>query len=331
MLDLGNYATTKLRGISSGIGYLCETTQLGDAHIAGSVTKLTYSSGISVIAKPRSGIGEAIFYDIAKFILSSLEHACAYPTILVNEKNFSLFSFVQSSSKHDIDKSKYFYSAGVQTAILFCLGASDISYENVIPTKNFPVVIDAETLFSPDHIDIESRKASWPFSISYYSISRVGMLPSNYIFSPIFTERQLSLLKEKDSRLYDELGKFPSVDSDFARHIIRGYFDAIRMLHYQIDHVLKIIHANSQRLSELRLILRPTQEYIAHLTSTTPIENLFSLESNHLKHNVVPYFTYANLSIPFNVADAVTLVNSSITFCMRNNEYIKGAIMRTCR
>lgn len=217
---------------------------------------------------------------------------------------------------------------GAQLAVLFCLGATDISYENVVPTRSAPVVVDAETLFSPERIDLVKRSVSWPFTLFCNSVQRTGLMPSNYIFSPVYTRDQLASIKLVSPSIYWGLRRHPVATQRSGCWIAMRFLEAIDVLQAQAERIATAIRNQQERIASLRLILRPTHAYLQCLKTGYTSEAFIQEELSQISRGVVPYFTYESLGISFSVDDAVRVFRRNLRFCVENSSYLERSIYR---
>ena len=112
-----------------------------------SVIKLTFSSGESIIYKPRSLTQEVAFQDWVSWING---HATSQQlktyTILDLQTHGWVEVIAQQPCRDLATASRFYYRAGMLLCLLHVLNTTDCHQENLIAHGEYPVVIDLETL-----------------------------------------------------------------------------------------------------------------------------------------------------------------------------------------
>ncbi|WP_167542516.1 type 2 lanthipeptide synthetase LanM family protein [Streptomyces himastatinicus] len=120
----------------------------GDTHNGGkSVARVVFTDGSRVIYKPRSMASEAGFNAFVAWMNGELGLGLrTVATLPVRHGGFAEFIPTQ---EHTGGAENYFAQVGSLAGILFLLKATDIHFENMVTCADGPVVVDAETLFTP--------------------------------------------------------------------------------------------------------------------------------------------------------------------------------------
>ncbi|MEB6613501.1 type 2 lanthipeptide synthetase LanM family protein [Staphylococcus pasteuri] len=154
----------------------------GDTHNNQSVSTLTFNNFQKLIFKPRDMSIDIKFNSFIEWLNNHNRKIVPIKTAKVlNKKNYGWsenISFDYCNNKNDI---KTFYKVlGEQLAVLYLLNTTDIHYENIICSKNRPVLIDMETLFHHtlinDDISI-SPSLSKAADLLNNSVLSTGILP----------------------------------------------------------------------------------------------------------------------------------------------------------
>lgn len=308
-----------------------EYVELGDRHNGKNVLHLKYADHVGYISKPRSSFGENLLAEVESKVFSALGLDLQINHVIAKIDAVSLFNFIATSELHLVDIERYFYSTGVRGALLFCLLATDISYENVICTKDGPVIIDAETLFTPYSYDLNVNMPSYDLCIDYCSLARTGFFTSNYLFSPIVNQRQLSKLAGSNATsLYQAISLFPLCNNQ-TNFIARGFRDSLRIFRKLLDDkfIDEMLTSDALGLRSLRVVLRPTYQYIAYLNGSAGDESQFSLmELEQLKYGDIPYFTHESLDSKICPKMVMECVRKMTEFAEMNPSIIYQQIQR---
>lgn len=168
-------------------------SDMGDTHRGGhAVTLLTWSSGFSLVYKPRSMAVDVHF----QALLEQLNHLSQnlqkksldaesgsqppFRILKVCDKGgYGWAEFVHSASCTSKEEVERFYlRQGGYLALLYALEASDFHAENVIASGEHPMLIDLETLFQPRmHLQTTLQQGYPGIETMGYSVLRSGLLP----------------------------------------------------------------------------------------------------------------------------------------------------------
>lgn len=156
-------------GIIDSISINC-----GDTHNHGKcVAIIDVSVGDKIVYKPRSLAIDLAYEKIAQWLYKKgalqimTAKSCEY-------KEYGWQEFIESKCCNDRDEVvRYCTRLGILLAIFRCLGTSDIHAENIIPCREYPVIIDLETLVTNYNIDTSDGSISSAIK-EFYSKSVLG-------------------------------------------------------------------------------------------------------------------------------------------------------------
>lgn len=160
----------KIISISSG----------GDTHNSGrAVTTVILTSGKSIVYKPRSVSLENNFQELLRYFNFEFSSLNLKTMKVVEKDNYGWIEFIEPEQTCDQEQlEKYFLQLGALTAITHPMHGVDFFFENVIASKQGPVLIDLETLFHQS-LEIESAKNARENTqlILQDSVLGMGILP----------------------------------------------------------------------------------------------------------------------------------------------------------
>lgn len=110
------------------------------------------------------------------------EHYSFYKIDRIIGKNYTIETFVtRKSCNYDNEIKKYYYRFGQMILLLHILGGTDFHYENIIAVKDFPVIIDAETLFHNEKKTMRQQDALYNYlTKTSNSIVGTGLIPNAF-------------------------------------------------------------------------------------------------------------------------------------------------------
>lgn len=124
---------------------------LSDHHNGGkTVVKLHFSTGKSIVYKPRDITIEDQFYNLIQSVSQNTAVSDLRTPKCVPRDAYGWIEHVEPqpcSSESDVET--YYQRAGEILSILYVLNAVDCHFENIIASGSDPVVIDAETVLHP--------------------------------------------------------------------------------------------------------------------------------------------------------------------------------------
>lgn len=142
----------------------------GDPHNGGrSVIDCTFSDGSRVLYKPRSLAGDTFAAELFRRLEPETRlslSGCVPPTLDCGDRGWQCFITPDSMQEGEADA--YHYRYGLLCAVMGAIGASDLHHENVIAHGAFPVIVDAETLMTPDRFgSVDGLMEELQTSIAY--------------------------------------------------------------------------------------------------------------------------------------------------------------------
>lgn len=152
--------------------------QMSDTHHGGaSVFKVTLDNGYQILYKPHQVFNEIKYLQLYEWCASKCN---IFPYIykIIDKDNYGWVEFVTyegCDNKKEIEN--YFYRFGIQTFIVYLLGAGDIHYENLIVHGEHPVIVDCETMLENKYINDEDNAYSCVSSYINNSVLHSGLLP----------------------------------------------------------------------------------------------------------------------------------------------------------
>ncbi|AEM74624.1 type 2 lanthipeptide synthetase LanM family protein [Caldicellulosiruptor acetigenus] len=213
----------------------------------------------------------------------------------VYEEDFTIEEFVTyDSCKTEEEVKRYYIRLGEIGALIYLLGGNDIHYENVIAHREYPVVVDLESLFQGDTAVFTGESDAYiiAFNKIIKSIARTGVLPfafggNNLDLSAVGGDKQkvpykvLKLVEAGTDNMhleYDEAELGPAqnipllngekVDyKDYGNDIIYGIkmiFDFVTKKKEEFLSKLEIF-----RGEKVRKIIRSTQYYARMMDFST--------------------------------------------------------------
>ncbi len=142
---------------------------LSDPHDKGrAVAILTFASGRKLVYKPREMAIEGWFYDLLTWLneTGAPQSFATLKTLCRAGYGWMEFAAHRRCDTHE-ELAAYYGRAGALLCLLSLLRASDCHFQNIVASGEYPVLIDAETLFHPC---LAAEDAG-------FSVARTGMLP----------------------------------------------------------------------------------------------------------------------------------------------------------
>jgi type 2 lantibiotic biosynthesis protein LanM len=272
----------------------------GDPHREGrSVLKLKFSSGFQLLYKPRSLATDIHFQGLLSWLNERGTQPTFRPVRLIDRGSYGWSEFIHAYSCTSRDEVARFYERqGSYLALLYALNAVDIHVENVIAAGEHPILIDLEALFHPQ---VGGNDPTQPYYLSLISMDqsvfRVGLLPyriwSNKGTDGVdlsglggqagqMTPQQLPQWEAAGTdqmRLIRQHIEIPVKQNrpqlnghdidvlDYKDHIITGFTRTYRLLQERRDELKADILPRFAH-DEVRLLLRPSQQYATLLTES---------------------------------------------------------------
>lgn len=167
-------------------------TSLSDPHNRGrTVTVVTFADGNKVVYKPKNLSLEVAYNDLLLWLNETASLSAQFKTVtVINRGEYGWCEYIPQSPCFDPQSAEQFYHiAGMLLCLLYILHTTDCHYENLIATREGPVLIDAETIMEHSACWIETDSSSessylkGSLDIMLNSIVITGLLPA-YIPGP---------------------------------------------------------------------------------------------------------------------------------------------------
>lgn len=211
---------------------------LGDRHNLGkTVTLIIFNNNLKIIYKPYSLSTNQSYNEFVRFYINKkkiLKYEINNPKI-INKNKYGWQEFIiHQTTDNKKNLKEYYYKVGVHLFLYYVLNGNDLHFENTICNSNTPMIIDMETLLSPQtntnmKIDLKNvlQVGLLPFSVftgqNYFEIG--GLTDPENIKSP-FKRKTINLLE----------GKIVEEDQFFKQSKNIPYGKKINLLHY-IDNI----------------------------------------------------------------------------------------------
>ncbi|MCU5746467.1 type 2 lanthipeptide synthetase LanM family protein [Staphylococcus sp. SQ8-PEA] len=159
---------------------ICHLSILGDLHGGKAVTKVTTDKS-QILYKPRSLENDSFFLKFLEFMYSFQKNEIStyYKFKFIGYTNHGWMEYIekQPTSKRKI--SMYYKRLGYLLSIGYLLNISDLHFENILCSSNFPILIDLETIFHTSIYDPEFRNFATKNieEEASNSVFATGMLP----------------------------------------------------------------------------------------------------------------------------------------------------------
>ena len=152
-----------------------------DAHRSGrKVAILTFDSGHTIVYKPKDVRTEIAWRKLLEWCGKNGLPISHKHVPVVERPGYGWVGFVEHKPCTDEkEATTYYRNAGYQLALLYALGASDMHFENVIACGPYPVLIDLETLMTPQVAETIQGKGDENYERGLSdSVIRTGLLPN---------------------------------------------------------------------------------------------------------------------------------------------------------
>lgn len=258
---------------------------LGDTHNGGRTVAVVYFEELRIVYKPHSLSGDYIYERLLKWINKNANILYDLKNVKVVDLNSRGWQeYIEHRPCSSIEEvQRYYYRMGCYLAIFYSLGTTDLHFENVIASKEFPLFVDLETLFSNSKID------------KFSTVLDTGLLPQIRAGSMIDvdtsgicgksdhsrTMKSLTIIYPKtDEMAVDEIPAFVKNKKnvvifeekiveieDFVDELINGYDKTINFLCQNKKEFINTILMNVREKSKFRIVLRHTQVYSKYLAT----------------------------------------------------------------
>ncbi|NEP36252.1 MAG: type 2 lantipeptide synthetase LanM [Moorea sp. SIO3B2] len=150
-------------------------TAFSEPHNGGrSVSVLTFSSGVKVVYKPKDLGLDVAFNQLLDWCNQKDTSLPFQLTKILNRQGYGWVKFVEQQPCEDKAAVQRFYKrAGMLLSLLYVLGSSKSHKTNVIASREYPIIINVDTLMSPIEKSF-SESENW----FKYSVIKTGFLPS---------------------------------------------------------------------------------------------------------------------------------------------------------
>ncbi|HEU5377775.1 MAG TPA: type 2 lanthipeptide synthetase LanM family protein [Ktedonobacteraceae bacterium] len=152
----------------------------GDLHRGGrSVSVLEFSSGFHVVYKPKSLAIDLHFQELLTWLNAHGQQPALLSGAILNCGEYGWAEFITPVSCDTQEQVERFYERqGSYIALLYALKATDMHYENVLASGEYPMLIDLEALFHPTVAEQLSELAEHPTQqVFSNSVLHTGLLP----------------------------------------------------------------------------------------------------------------------------------------------------------
>jgi type 2 lantibiotic biosynthesis protein LanM len=260
---------------------------LGDTHNQGeSVIKCSYSHK-ALYFKPRNGEIDSFYNEILDFTNEALGSHLIYPRLLLKNSYFWSEEIIYRECCNTKEIKNFYYELGVHLSLLYLLGATDFHSENLIASKEHPVLVDLESVLGNKLKKDTFKDASF---FNYYllssSVKSTGILPFPFgnkegtDFSGIGGKEGLSSLKvpiikngqsskmkvESDyikldpSKNHPKINGYFSDEKHYKEEFIQGFLNCYDFIHNNKAEFEDIIKRKIDTVN-IRYINNATMQY----------------------------------------------------------------------
>jgi type 2 lantibiotic biosynthesis protein LanM len=283
-------------------GILAKVYSSGDTHGGGrSVLIAEFDSGFKIVYKPRSMSVDVHFQELLNWVNTHLDLDFFPITKVIDRKEYGWMEFIPYIPCNSSEEVRRFYERiGGYLAILYVLDATDFHFENLIANKEFPFLIDLESLFQP-HIGVRKVEKSEYMAANFIlnTVIRTGLLPQRVFVksdyhgidlggvSPIAgqlvpdkmfvvkkagtDEAMVIPIEAKTQKSYNQ----PSITNEpvnvleYVTEIINGFSTVYQLI---LRYRGKLLQGGSPlmkfRGDEIRVLFRPTRTYSLLLSNS---------------------------------------------------------------
>jgi type 2 lantibiotic biosynthesis protein LanM len=130
-------------------GPLLSVAAAGDTHRGGqAVAILQFESGQRLVYKPRSVALEECYFELAGWLNRAGFNPDLREVSTLDRGDYGWMEFVDARPCRDLaEVERFFLRQGVQVALAYAFGGTDLHFENVITHGEYPVLVDLETIF----------------------------------------------------------------------------------------------------------------------------------------------------------------------------------------
>ncbi|MBL8943471.1 MAG: type 2 lantipeptide synthetase LanM family protein [Myxococcales bacterium] len=173
--------TAALADLFGSLGRLVEvSTGAGDPHRGGrSVAILRFDGGRRLVYKPRSLAVDRHVQELLAWLDARGDHPPFRRLAVLDRADHGWVEWVEARPATSMDEARAYYRRlGGLAAVTYVLGAIDLHHENLIAAGEHPVLLDVETLFHPDLLELDDGVAhERSLRLLADSVAGSGMLP----------------------------------------------------------------------------------------------------------------------------------------------------------
>jgi len=265
---------------------------LGDPHRYGRrVAGLHLRNGRSIIYKPRSVAPEAHFQELLGW-LNQHGQRPEFATLAVLERDgYGYMARAEPATCTErAELVRFYWRMGGLVAVAYLCGATDLHSENLIASGEHPMLIDLETLFTPEPPRSDSETGK-PFSTWPDCVLRSGLLPNLSWMTPGSEGVELSGIGGRPGQLtpfsipdYEAVGtdemrltpqriEMPTADNrptlcgeevdplEFADDLLAGFDRTYQLLVWLRAQLVRHSPCRAFRSDPIRVVLRTTATY----------------------------------------------------------------------
>jgi type 2 lantibiotic biosynthesis protein LanM len=146
---------------------------------------LSFEDGFRVIYKPRSLSAERHFSELASWLAQYCQHDLRSPAML-ERSDYGWAEFVEHAACDSHEQLQRFYRrVGYLTVLLYLTNATDVHYDNFVASGEHPILVDTESIFSPDASSVRGILSEGPQPAVPGPLARTGLL-ANYLLDNDF-------------------------------------------------------------------------------------------------------------------------------------------------
>lgn len=272
---------------------------MGDLHDGKSVCILCFNNK-KIVYKPRTALLDIMYNEIISIVAKEL--IIMKSIEVIEQGNYSWHSYIDYEECTKLQQIyNYYYRVGINLAVFFSLGSSDIHYENIISNGEFPMFIDLETLL---HGSINNASYISDFKNIHDSVISTGLLPFeseasifDFSISGLFTKVRESkkivkhVLEEDEEKDFIYNTQFVTLEPKnnvtkfngkevkpriVESYLIDGFKKASNYIIKNKQIILSILDKYSKKEIFVRQLLRPTHVYHKFISACEHPESLMS-------------------------------------------------------
>lgn len=276
---------------------------LSDLHGGKTVKHIYFSTGVSIIYKPKNIDIDRAYYSFSSWINDKFKKKTLLPLKTICKQEYGWVEYLQYSPiNNSSELPEFYYNAGVFLCVAHVLKITDCHYENLIANSIYLTLIDCETVMHPQVQQSDEFVTNRFLNHSFLqSIFRTGFLPNWTSHLNNDTTLDISALggfrqadfkpnqpisEQKISNIFRKfisnknqplINNFVNLD-DYIPQLVSGFSDCYRVLlvnrNELLDENKKIIQ--SFKDLQTRFIYRSTEVYDKVIKNALLSENLKS-------------------------------------------------------